>query len=86
MILLCCFWTGCSFLLAAEEVRPAGDNGTDGESLESDCDVDVMGSGGDDDDMEEEEPDQAWNAAGLAPGVTQILVDGPRKPVGECTS
>ncbi|EIE21358.1 hypothetical protein COCSUDRAFT_56577 [Coccomyxa subellipsoidea C-169] len=57
-----------------------GDDGIEGESLHS-------GSEGDDDEEEGEGGeeggrDRAWNAAGLAPGATQVLVAGRRSLQG----
>lgn len=77
-----------SYPLAAEAAAHGGSDGTEGESLHSDSDEEEEeGSKGDDDDeMEEDEPQQAWNAAGLAPCTTQVLVDGHKKLPGGCTS
>lgn len=69
-------------MLAAEALEHDGDDGIEGEALHSESGNDPEGDEGDGDDMEEDGPDQAWNAAGLAPGATQVLVDGPKKVSG----
>lgn len=55
------------------------------ESMDSGSEAACDDDDGDDEDEEGEEEgrDRAWNAAGLAPRATQVLVAGRRSLVGE---